>query len=257
MLLSLITPTYNRASFPYLRDLCTSVAIASQYGKLEIEHLIVNDGSTDDTEAQVLALRREYPSIRYLKHTENLGITRAKNHALREARGELIVEVDDDDLLPFYSLVLRVNRLLESQCAWLYGNAFVIDEQGTLCYRDNLLSDVVPVDRLECFRAFYEDRLFANASTRIYRREALETIQGWNERICSLCEDFDLWLRLTYAWGAPAFCEIPLVFWRRKKHSLGIDAVRSGAYEATLAEIKSWYTRHYEEALTPALVSRL
>ncbi|HEY4385754.1 MAG TPA: glycosyltransferase family 2 protein [Ktedonobacteraceae bacterium] len=248
MQLSVITPTYNRGEAPFLREVCESITQAKDYHHLTLEHLIVNDGSNDRTEQEIRALQRRFPHIRYLKNPANRGITFSKNHALAEAHGDLIIEIDDDDLVPYYALGLRVQLLLQSDHAWLCGNALTINETGQLQFRDNLLGRYIP-DQWECFRAFYEGRHFAFSGTRIYYKEALERIHGWNEHIHSLCEDFDLWLRMTYACGAPAFSEIPLIYWRQKESSLGIDAVRSGAYLSKLHEIKDWYKDWYGEAL--------
>jgi glycosyltransferase involved in cell wall biosynthesis len=246
--LSIITSTYNRGEAPFLQELCESVALAREYDHLDIEHLIVNDGSTDRTEQNILELRQRFPYIHYLKNADNRGIAYAKNHALAEAHGKLIIEIDDDDLVPFYALGLRTKLLLQSKQAWLCGNGLTINENRQIQFEQNLLGKTIS-DQKTCFRAFYEGEIFAFAGTRIYYREALERISGWNEQIHSLCEDFDLWLRMTYYCGPPAFSEIPLIYWRQKENSLGVDALRSGAYQEKLQEIKEWYKPWYIEAL--------
>lgn len=248
MLISIITPTYNRGNSPFLHDLCQSIAGAKNYDHVDIEHLIVNDGSTDHTEQVLLDLQKTFPFIRYFKNTENRGVTFSKNQALREAKGEFVMDVDDDDIVPFYAIGLRVRMLLASQKTWLWGNALKINEAGVLQFADNLLGYAVE-DQWECFRAFYEGKLFAYAGTRVYEREALEHIHGWNEGLRSVCEDLDLWLRLTAFCGSPAFSPIPLIYWREKKRSLGIDAIRSGAYLAAISTIQAGCQSLYEEAL--------
>ena len=175
-------------------------------------------------------------------------MTFSKNQALRKAKGEFIIDVDDDDLVPFYALGLRVSMLLASEQTWLWGNALKINEAGVLQFTDNLLGHSVE-NQWECFQAFYEGKLFAYAGTRIYSRKALERIQGWNEDIVSVGENLDLWLRLTAFCGSPAFCSIPLIYWREKTYSLGIDAVKSGDYRAAVSAIQSRYRVRYEEAL--------
>ncbi len=256
MFLSIITPTYNRGCSRFLRELCHSIALAKQYSNLDLEHIIVNDGSTDITERVILGLQDEFPYIRYLKNTENQGITVAKNYALHEAKGEFIADIDDDDLVPFYALGLRAKLLLENEHNWLCGNGIQITEEGRLNFRENLLISGIE-NKWECLRAFYEGKLFAYAGTRLYRKSVLERIGGWNERIHSLCEDFDLWLRLIYYYGAPIFCEIPLIYWRQKSASLGIDAVKSGAYFDAISQIKLWYKDLYEEAVRKSVLEPL
>jgi glycosyltransferase involved in cell wall biosynthesis len=248
MLISIITPTYNRGRYPFLKDLCQSIAIAKRYDHLDIEHLIVNDGSNDNTEQVIRDVQKTLFYTKYIKNTENKGVTFSKNQALREAKGEFIIDVDDDDIVPFYAIGLRLRLLLESKKTWLWGNALKINEEGVLQFADNLLGYGIE-NKWECFRAFYEGKLFAYAGTRMYYRETLERIQGWNEDIPSLCEDFDLWLHLTSSCGSPAFSPIPLIYWREKACSLGINALQSGDYLSALASIKRYYRPLYEESL--------
>jgi glycosyltransferase involved in cell wall biosynthesis len=94
--ISVIIPTYNRAAT--LRR--TLEGYARQSGDHQLlEVLVVDDGSEDDTEEVVRQFGRESGlPLRYLKQ-ENLGLSAARNHALREARGSLIL-LGDDDIIP-------------------------------------------------------------------------------------------------------------------------------------------------------------
>ena len=61
----------------------------------EFEIVFVDDGSSDETAAELLALRPELP-LRILKHARNLGQSRALRTGVRAARAELIVTLDGD-----------------------------------------------------------------------------------------------------------------------------------------------------------------
>lgn len=94
MTLTIFTPTYNRSySIPVLynslkRQTC-----------MDFEWIIVDDGSTDDTENVVQPwLQEKLFYINYIKQ-KNGGKHRAINRALKEARGELFLIVDSDDYL--------------------------------------------------------------------------------------------------------------------------------------------------------------
>ena len=88
-LVSVIIPTYNRAAS--IGEAIES-ALAQAYPAMEI--IVVDDGSTDDTQ-QIVTHR--YPQVRYF-HQENRGVASARNRGVREARGELIAFLDSDDL---------------------------------------------------------------------------------------------------------------------------------------------------------------
>lgn len=102
---SVVIPTFNRA-----RMACEAVdsVLAQTLGELEV--ILVDDGSTDDTAAVIRSRYGKEPRLRYVRQ-ENGGTARARDHGLGHARGEYLALLDDDDLwLP---------RHLESQVACL------------------------------------------------------------------------------------------------------------------------------------------
>lgn len=95
MKVTVFTPTYNRAYI--LKKLYRSL---QRQSSRDFEWLIVDDGSTDDTEALVgrwIRERNDFP-IRCFKQS-NGGKCRAINKGLEEARGELFLVIDSDDYL--------------------------------------------------------------------------------------------------------------------------------------------------------------
>jgi len=101
MMITVFTPTYNRA---YIID--------KLYGSLcmqicqDFEWLIVDDGSTDNTEELIsFYISENKINIRYLKQP-NGGKHRAINRGVQEAKGELFFIVDSDDQLPPNSIAV-------------------------------------------------------------------------------------------------------------------------------------------------------
>ena len=87
---SVVIPAYNRADF--LADAVTSV-INQTCADLEI--IVVDDGSTDDTRTVVESLTDD--RIRYVCHEENRGANAARNTGIRLARGRYVAFQDSDD----------------------------------------------------------------------------------------------------------------------------------------------------------------
>ena len=89
-MISVIIPVYNVE--PYLRK-CLDSVVNQTYRNLEI--LVIDDGSTDGSGA----ICDEYASDRRMRifHTENRGLSCARNLGLDEAKGEWIGFVDSDD----------------------------------------------------------------------------------------------------------------------------------------------------------------
>ena len=87
--LSIVIPVYNGAN--YLREAIES-ALAQTFRNVEV--LVVDDGSTDET----AAVARSFRDVRYL-YQENRGLAAARNTGLRESSGRFVVFLDADDRL--------------------------------------------------------------------------------------------------------------------------------------------------------------
>ena len=88
--ISVIIPTYNRSAL--VKEAVESV-LAQTLGDLEV--LVVDDGSTDDTRKTIEAIKDK--RVRYF-YKENGGVSSARNIGLRQATGEYIAFLDSDDL---------------------------------------------------------------------------------------------------------------------------------------------------------------
>ena len=103
MLITVFTPAYNRAHLlpRVYESLCRQTF-------RDFEWIIVDDGSTDDTESvvnsQFIMHNSQFP-VRYY-YQENGGKHRAINRGVKEAKGELFLILDSDDTLPPNSLEL-------------------------------------------------------------------------------------------------------------------------------------------------------
>ena len=93
--LTVAIPTYNRANF--LRQTLAGLAL-QVFPRGPFEVLVVDNNSTDDTRAVVAEFAGADPAPRHVLETQQ-GLDHARNRALTEARGEIIVFADDDILM--------------------------------------------------------------------------------------------------------------------------------------------------------------
>ena len=94
MKISILTPTYNREKL--LPNLYNSL-IQNIKNEIEIEWIITDDGSTDQTESLVETWQKEGKiEIKYFKQ-ENQGKMASINNMVEKASGDLIIECDSDD----------------------------------------------------------------------------------------------------------------------------------------------------------------
>jgi GT2 family glycosyltransferase len=120
-LVSVVIACYNHGRF--LPAAVESV-VAQDYG--EIELLVVNDGSTDDT----AAVAARYPRVRY-SWQENQGSGAAKRNGLEAAVGEFVMFLDADDTLMAGAVSSLVRCLRERpECAYCYGHQQFVDDAG-------------------------------------------------------------------------------------------------------------------------------
>jgi glucosyl-dolichyl phosphate glucuronosyltransferase len=88
-------PTYNRADF--LRQTLAGI-MAQQFPRDHFEVLLIDNNSRDHTRAVVEEFAAQHPAPRYI-HEAQQGLDYARNRAITEARGEIIVFGDDDILV--------------------------------------------------------------------------------------------------------------------------------------------------------------
>jgi glycosyltransferase involved in cell wall biosynthesis len=140
---SIITPTYNRASF--LEEMIASVTAQSFQN---FEHIIVDDGSTDETEELVNGLIEKHPKIVYIKQ-DNKGRSVARNVGIEHAKGEYVCFLDSDDVwLPEHLQTLEaailsqeIPAMFHTGLIWFYENG-TTEHLVTYADRNSFLSDV-------------------------------------------------------------------------------------------------------------------
>lgn len=184
---SVIIATYNMGQF-------VSRAIASVLAQqqVDLELIVVDDGSTDDTR-QVLDDVRGEPRVRILEQ-ENQGQPRAKNAGIRAARGNFIAFCDADDYWLPGKLALQLPLFASNPRAGVvYSTIRLLSEDGTLS---------TPQDHLLCRGEILETLFVRNVvpfGTAVVRRECLDQVGVFDESI-PMGIDWDLWLRIAAAW---------------------------------------------------------
>ncbi len=90
--ISVVIPMKNEAGNvgPLVAEIATALA-----GR-NFEVVCINDGSTDNTEAELIRLRGQYPWLRQIKHTQSCGQSAALRTGIWAARGTIVVTLDGD-----------------------------------------------------------------------------------------------------------------------------------------------------------------
>lgn len=203
--ISIIIPTYNSAAF--LPQALESV-FAQNYTSYEI--IVVDDGSTDETQA---ALQPYFNRIHYIVQ-DNAGSAAARNTGLWQARGELIVLLDADDLLLPGKLREQAAFLqIRPNLGAVHSGWRLLNEQG------NPIRDIepwheAPVLDLETWLR----RKPVKMGAMMFRRAWLESVGGLDPDLRQ-SHDVDLMLRLSLAGCQMAWMYKPTLCYRHYANS--------------------------------------
>ena len=206
-LVSILITAYNTE--PYIKEAIDS-ALAQTYKNIEV--LVLVDSSTDRT----LEIAQSYtdPRVRVFK-ADYRSILLARNQLLAEAKGEYFAYLDSDDVYLPDKIVEELTFLQEhTDCALVYCNLlYFFDGQPDVYYHHHykFYSDG------DVFQALL-DRMFITNTAILFRRSVYDKLGGYNESL-GIVEDWEYFLRMTYAGYRIAFMDKDLVRYRVRWNS--------------------------------------
>lgn len=136
---SVIVPVYNGENF--LRRAIES--IVNQTYTSEYELLLLDDGSTDGTAAICKEYAEKYPFVRY-HYQENVGLTRARENAIKLVQGKYIGWLDSDDYVSPNLLEVTMKKIEETGadiCVYSYRGIYANGKTKEYIRKDQSLSD--------------------------------------------------------------------------------------------------------------------
>jgi succinoglycan biosynthesis protein ExoO len=241
---SVITANYNGA-----RHLPQAVRSVLDQSLGDLELIVVDDASTDDSIAVVEAAAARDPRVRLLRQPRNGGPGAARNAGLAAARGRWIAIFDGDDLMA----PDRLERLVNAACAcWaeiVVDNLIVFDDAGAEPWRPFLSGAAYAHPRWLTLADYIDSaRMYSNRPQLGYLKplisaRALERTGVRYREDLRIGEDYDLILRLL-AEGARMRLE-PAALYRYRRHaastSHAIQRAQLDAMAAADAEFASAY----------------
>lgn len=183
-IVSVVMPVYNGSK--YLREAIDSI-LNQTFTNFEL--IIVNDGSTDNSEDIILSY--EDQRIRYLKNEQNCGICITLNKGLDNAHGKFIARMDCDDISMPERFAKQVNYLERHQDIGALGTDMITFGEGcTERYFDFVHN------HYECKAGLLFATCFAHPSVML-RASVINThALRYDDEYRGL-EDYELWYRLS------------------------------------------------------------
>ncbi|MBL4288155.1 glycosyltransferase [Vibrio fluvialis] len=188
-LISVYMPTHNRVEF---LKLAVSSVIKQTYDNWEL--IIVNDASSDGTEAYLKEITKDEPRIRYFSNKESKGACYSRNLAIANSNGMYITGLDDDDLFTqdrLHKLLLAYEESFSFVCSdWMViPKSNLYDLKKWFVYKREGIID---------FKMAFDKNHFGNqVFTEKYK---VEEVGGFDESLISW-QDYDLWVRLIKKFG--------------------------------------------------------
>jgi glycosyltransferase involved in cell wall biosynthesis len=203
--ISVIIPAYNAE-----RTIIETINSVQKQTFSDFEIIVVNDGSTDKTQAVLQSL--DEPRLRIIS-SENFGVSSARNKGIKAAQSEFIAFLDADDLWTDDKLELQLAAIKANpKVGVVYSWTDEMDETGKKFY---------PGARLLIEGDIYQDLLIvnflANGSTPLIRKQAIDIIGGFDVNL-KYGEDWEFYIRLAANYK---FALIPKqqVFYRKSSSS--------------------------------------
>jgi Glycosyltransferases involved in cell wall biogenesis len=201
---SVIIPAYNAAA-----AIAETIASAQEQTYQDLEILVVDDGSTDDTAAIVEEIAARDTRVRLLRQS-NQGVASARNFAIRESRGSLLAPLDADDLWHPEKIARQISIMRERgpTVGLVYAWSSSIDEQGQIIR----LPERVSLQEGSIFPFLIIRNLIGNGSVPLLRRTCVIAVGGYDPSLrargCEGCEDLLLYLTIAARYDVavvPAF----------------------------------------------------
>ena len=130
-MISIIIPTYNSS-----HQLISTIQSISKQNYDNIEIIIIDDASTDDTKSQIQKLKNK--KIKYYNNIDNLGTTLSRLRGIKEASGEYVAFLDHDDFWINDKLIIQSECFKNKTLDFVISNYIVNDLVNNNQYERNM-----------------------------------------------------------------------------------------------------------------------
>lgn len=203
MKVTIAIPCYKQAQ--YLPDAITS-ALSQTYKDIEV--IVVNDGSPDDTKE----VAERFP-VKVVNQV-NKGLASARNAAIMNMRGQYFLPLDADDILMENCVeeLVRVAKATQAEVIAPSFKTFGTSSETVILMASPELSDFRTANRIGYFS--------------MIKRTALQEVGGYSPKMVEGYEDLHLWVNLLTRGKTIVTVPQPLVLYRTKKESMWTESLK-------------------------------
>lgn len=166
--ITIVVPVYKVKD--YIEDTIRSI-INQEYHDFEL--VVVDDGSPDDSAIIAETILQQSNMAYSIIHTENRGVSAARNTGIENAKGQFIVMVDADDVLTPDFLSMYVALIQDYPCSNIYSTSFTVYKGGSIIEQPKQETPVVQYGAEDAQCAFYHRSPRFLLPTLMYSKEFL------------------------------------------------------------------------------------
>lgn len=229
---SIIMPAYNAGK--YIEESIQSVLNQTHQNW---ELLIVNDGSTDNTQIIAESYAAKDPRVKLINQV-NSRLGAARNKGIQNALGDWIAFLDSDDL--WTSLKLEKQMLVSKE----FPDVDMIYTDGWV-FHDGNFNNLIPYSTItgkytseNMYVLEYETNYIPVLSA-IVKKDMVNKV-GFQEEIIQCCEDWDYWLRMAINGATFYGINEKLFYYRRHDSNMSSNSVTMRLAQASIL-IKNYY----------------
>ncbi len=194
--LSVLMTTYNGERF-----LSEAIVSVLEQTFSDFEFIIVDDGSSDGSASIIRSFASYDSRVRGILLRKNVGIPRAANRGLREARAPLVARMDSDDICAPSRFAQQVSYMDEHRDIYMLGcDSINIDESGNRIRGLKNSKTPFAMGRKKISDSISRSSYLLLHATLVYRTAMVRALGGYRE-VFSIGEDIDLYKRMLSRYG--------------------------------------------------------
>lgn len=205
--ITILIAAYNEAAS--IKDTLVSIDLQKYPGNLQV--IVINDGSQDETSNIIKKSKKDFSWLTLLDLEKNAGKAHALNEGLKLAKHNLIITIDADSYLHRVALINIVERYLldPPNTRAVAGKILVRNSRENLLTRTQEWDYFLGISATKRMQSLYQGTLVAQGAFSIYDLNALVEVGGWPECVG---EDIVLTWALLNAGYRVGHCEDACMF---------------------------------------------
>jgi len=251
--IAVITPVFNGEEF--LAECIKSVDLSISGRKFVIEHIIVDDCSTDNS--WKIIQETKSARIRPFHLDKNSGSSAARNYGVKQTDADFIFCLDQDDVILQNSLKTLFEYSEKLKADWIYGDFLRADNnlsylfgQDYYGYQFGSSNDLL--SSIFLGKHFFQQNCF-------YRKQIFDAVKGFDNNI-KIYQDLDLFIRFALTGRNPKYLSAPLYLHRLHENNFSKISGRENNFDAHKEDLKTLYKKYakpLKNILTPQQLRKI